>query len=170
MLCQECRRRPATVHVTRITDGQRTEANLCESCARELGEVNILAEPQLSLQHLLASLLAHEVGKADRPAVRGDRCTQCDLSYDEFAKTGRLGCGHCYTQFEARLEPLLRRIHGASVHTGKSPARTGRTPRREDELAALRRELESCVRREEFERAANIRDRIRNLERPSGEG
>jgi protein arginine kinase activator len=169
MLCQECRKRPATVHVTKITDDQRTEMNLCEICARELGEVELLTEPKFSLQSLLAGLLAHEASRAERRPVAEDRCSNCGLTYQQFTKAGRLGCSQCYAAFETRLEPLLRRIHGATAHTGKVPAQGARPRSRRDELAMLRHELEMCVRREEFERAAELRDRIRELEQRSGE-
>ncbi|MDQ7793383.1 MAG: UvrB/UvrC motif-containing protein [bacterium] len=163
MLCQECRKRPATVHVTRITNDQRTEVNLCEVCARELGEAELLAEPKFSLQSLLAGLLASESARADRRASPLDPCPRCGMTYQDFTQSGRLGCGDCYRQFETRLDPLLRRVHGATSHTGKRPAR-GARPSPLEELAELRKTLEGCVRREEFERAAEIRDRIRELE------
>lgn len=170
MLCQECRKRQATVHMTRIVNDQRTEVNLCEVCARERGEIEFLADPKLSLQTLLAGLLASEAGKAGSRAAPAVRCPQCGLTDHDFAKQGRLGCAECYHHFDAKLEPLLRRVHGAGSHTGKVPVRGARPPSTREELAALRQELEACVRREEFERAAVIRDRIRELERPGQEG
>lgn len=170
MLCQECRKRPATVHLIKIVNNQRTEANVCEGCAEELGDVEFLVDPKLSLQALLAGLLASEAGKLEKRTAPADRCPQCGLTDYDFAKQGRLGCGECYRHFRAKLEPLLRRVHGAITHTGKVPARGTRPASAREELAALKKELEACVRREEFERAAVIRDRIREMERPGQEG
>ena len=39
MLCQECNKRPATLHFTKIVNGEKTEFHICESCAREKGEM-----------------------------------------------------------------------------------------------------------------------------------
>lgn len=39
MQCQECGKRPATLHFTKIVNGEKTEFRICESCAREKGEI-----------------------------------------------------------------------------------------------------------------------------------
>ncbi len=38
MLCQECGEKQATLHFTKIVNGEKTEFHICESCAREKGE------------------------------------------------------------------------------------------------------------------------------------
>jgi protein arginine kinase activator len=166
MLCQECRKRPATVHVTRIVNGRKTETDLCEECAREQGELPFLAESQFSIQSFLAGIL--EQGAQTQASVKAgaaQRCLNCGLTYREFARAGRLGCSHCYDQLGDRLEPVLRRIHGASQHTGKVPARSGGTIKLRRDLRELRENLAKAVGTEDFELAANLRDQIRKLEK-----
>ena len=92
------------------------------------------------------------------------------VSYTHLSQTGRLGCGECYTAFERQLEPLLRRIQGTSTHTGKVPGRQGGTLKLEREIGRLARELETAVEREEFERAAELRDKLKELRRQLAEG
>lgn len=55
MLCERCQERPASVHVTRIINGEKTELYLCQECAREL-------QPQLnfSIPQFLAGLLDYD--------------------------------------------------------------------------------------------------------------
>ena len=43
------------------------------------------------------------------------------MSYQDFTRTGKIGCSDCYKTFALALEPLLRRIHGSSTHIGKIP-------------------------------------------------
>ncbi len=166
MLCQECRRRPATIHITRIVNGRKTEMDLCEQCAHEKGEFEFFAEPQFPLQSFLAGIL--EQGVQAQPSYQPSRtphCPNCGLTYRDFARTGKLGCSRCYDEFGDRLEPVLRRIHGASQHTGKVPARSGGTIKVHRELRDLREALGKAVQAEDFEAAARIRDQIRELEK-----
>ncbi|MGQ9755924.1 MAG: hypothetical protein ACUVRF_08205, partial [Desulfotomaculales bacterium] len=123
MLCEKCKERPATVHYTEIVNNQKREMHLCEVCAREEGMGSFGFFPQLDLHNFLAGILEPEpAGIKVRPSAV--RCPACNLTEREFAAQGLLGCGECYNHFGTRLEPVLRRIHGAATHVGKKPART----------------------------------------------
>ena len=61
--------------------------------------------------------------------------------------------------------PLIERAHeGASEHVGKVPASSGDTAKRQARLVKLRRELNQAVEREDYERAAQLRDEIKAVE------
>jgi len=169
MLCQECRKRPATVHITRIVNGRKTEMDLCEPCAREQGEFDLFTEPQFPIQSFLAGLLGQHL-QAHPPVHAGaqPKCDTCGLTYQEFAQAGRFGCSRCYEQFGERLDPVLRRIHGASQHAGKVPARTGGAVKARRDLRDKRDSLAKAVAAEDFEKAARLRDEIRKLEKELG--
>ena len=174
MRCEECGERPATVHITRIINNQKSQAHLCEECAsKEHNQVgfgwNFL--PAISLEKFVAGLLQHEFRQEEREGSLSlpERCEQCGQTFQEFSQTGRLGCGQCYQSFARRLEPLLHRVHGGVRHTGKVPRRTGGSLLKRQELEKLRSELQSLVIREEFEKAAQVRDRIRDLEKQAGD-
>ncbi len=172
MRCQECGERAATVHVTRIINGQKQEDFLCEICAREKGELGLLVDPKFLMHQFLAGILGGgENGQASaQTEVAGGECAACGMTYQEFSKGGRLGCPACYQHFADNLEPLLKRIHGSAVHTGKVPVRSGGTIRIKREIAELRRQLAVKVDREEFEVAAELRDRIREMENKLRQG
>jgi protein arginine kinase activator len=91
------------------------------------------------------------------------RCESCGLSYSQFSKLGRFGCSDCYRHFETRLEPLFRRVHGHTSHIGKIPNRTAGQLKIKRELADLKKQMQFHIERQEFEQAANIRDRIKEL-------
>lgn len=97
--------------------------------------------------------------------MKSSYCPQCGLSSAEFNKTGRLGCGECYTAFVDELRGLLRRIHGRDHHVGKVPALNPAHLEARKELMFLRRQLKRAIEREEFEHAAGLRDRINEIER-----
>src|SRR5262249_27897604 len=102
------------------------------------------------------------------------QCSNCGMHYSTFKETGRLGCAECYSSFAIKLRPLLRRIHGSTRHVGKLPAREGDHVSPARQVQRLHDELQRAVEREEFERAAEIRDRIKKAEtgraRPSARG
>ena len=98
------------------------------------------------------------------------QCPRCGLLYSGFRETGRLGCADCYTAFQFQLRPLLRRIHGDTRHRGKRPAGEGEGATRFRQIQRLHDELQRVVEREEFERAAVLRDEIRQLEQETRSG
>ncbi|MOA13755.1 UvrB/uvrC motif protein [compost metagenome] len=93
------------------------------------------------------------------------RCENCGLTYAQFSKIGRFGCSSCYQAFEEKLDPLLKRVHGGIVHSGKIPKRSGGQIQCKRKIEELRRELQAKIEHEEFESAAQLRDQIRELER-----
>ncbi|MDF2659144.1 MAG: UvrB/UvrC protein [Paenibacillus sp.] len=165
MLCQECNKRPATLHFTKIVNGEKTEFHICESCAREKGELIPGTPNGFSIHNLLSGLLdfdpAQAIGAKQQQQLR---CEQCGLTYSQFSKIGRFGCSSCYEQFSGRLDPLFKRVHGNTVHVGKVPKRTGGLIQYKREIDKLKQEMQMSITREEFEQAAKIRDQIRELE------
>ena len=91
-------------------------------------------------------------------------CANCGMTYDDFRRVGRLGCAECYTTYKRSLASLLKRIHGAPHHVGKAPARLLKAPAAKMELGELKRRLERAIEMEEFEEAARLRDRVREME------
>jgi len=97
------------------------------------------------------------------------KCSNCGLTYADFRKIGRLGCGECYSSFKKYLTPLLKRIHGSSQHHGKSPLKISGVLKEKTDLQELRNRLKTAIDTEAFEEAAKIRDKIRELERKADE-
>lgn len=165
MLCQNCNERNATVHLTRIINGEKTEVYLCEQCAREKGELNFVSEP-FSLHNFLAGIFSPDFHPGRNVVQESQHhCGTCSMSFNEFGKSGRFGCSECYDAFEPRLSQMLRRIHGSDQHTGKVPERTGQFIKQKNELKELRNQLQLAIAREEFEKAAELRDEIYKLEK-----
>lgn len=169
MMCERCHLRPATVHKVRIENGVKTELHLCESCARETGEVVTGPSPfGATLEELMKSFfdLPFMEAPSSTPLQGGSvtRCPNCSLTWADFKRLGQLGCSQCYDAFERELRPVLRRLHGATEHTGKRPGERGESVRRR-ELERLREELREAIGAEQYERAAALRDRIRQIEK-----
>lgn len=172
MVCEECGR-PATVHVTTIANGQRQDHHLCESCAREKGELEFLPDAQKALETWIASLagLAGHAAQAPGTAAVPDvSCPHCGLTFREFTQTSLLGCPQCYRSMAQALAPVITHVQGTAGHSGKLPNRLEGAVRRQQDIRRLREALARHVAREEYEEAARVRDRLRALEREEGEG
>jgi protein arginine kinase activator len=161
MLCDHCGQNEAIIHLTQIVDNQMSTFHLCETCAAEKG-----LQPGADTGNFPLSDFLAQVGKGVPEGISaGGPCAFCGLTLEEFRKSGRLGCSHCYVTFESNLKTLLRRLHGGTQHVGKvylppDPTRA----EQQERLAGLRRKLDRAVESEDFERAAQIRDLIRTLE------
>lgn len=161
MLCDICGKNQATVHLTEIIDNQMTELHLCEECAQKKSAE---MESQFGLSDLLAGLAEFEKPVAEKEAV-SVKCPNCSLTYADFKKIGRLGCGDCYLAFRKYLGTLLKRIHGSSLHFGKTPHKGVAVKGEAVTVETLRLELQKAIDSEAFEEAARIRDQIRALEK-----
>ena len=164
MQCDHCHERTAAVHLTQIVNNSVTTVHLCEECAAEKGIQTAATVAKFPLSDFLATLGKGETGGA-AGVSDSERCAFCHASLQDFRESGRLGCPHCYESFAPHLRNLLRRLHGASQHVGEvylSPMPIGDDPRRQ--LMDLREQLKRAVDAENFELAAELRDRIRVLE------
>lgn len=162
MLCDICKKNEATVHLTEILNDQMSELHLCEDCARAKSSA---MEQQFGLSDLLAGMV--DFGKPGKEAefTANVKCPACGMTYADFKKIGRLGCGACYNAFNKYLGPLLRRIHGSIQHTGKSPVKVSRGLKKEMDLQTLRNLLMKAIESEAFEEAAKLRDQIKAIEK-----
>jgi len=172
MICQECNQRPATLHFTKVVNGEKAEFHLCEKCAQEQGEMFMLGSGSgFSINNLLAGLLNiqpafQESGQDAFQQEKVLQCEQCSLTFQQFIKVGRFGCANCYETFKDQLNPILRRLHSGNFsHSGKIPARIGGTIHLRRNIDDLKNNLKEMIAKEEFERAAELRDEIRKLEK-----
>ena len=158
MKCQSCSK-PATVHVTKIVNGQKLATHLCQKCAENQ---QMVKDEQLNLQAIL-SVIGPHLGQVTDELGRLI-CPECGIKYMEFKAEGRLGCPQDYAVFRAALEPLLERIHRAKRHVGKTPRHGAGNAERQREIVQLRRQLLQAVDAEAYEDAARLRDVLRQKE------
>jgi protein arginine kinase activator len=165
MLCEQCGENEAIIHLTQIVDNQMGTFHLCETCAADKG-----LEPTSGMDNLPLTDFLAQMAQPDAPALtQRPECEFCGLTLKDFKKTGRLGCSHCYVTFDEHLRGLFRQLHGGTQHVGKVYLPPDPTEaERVEQLHRLRRKLEAAIEREEFERAAQIRDQIHALEGASG--
>jgi protein arginine kinase activator len=166
--CDNCNK-TATVHLTEIRNGKKIEKHLCEQCAAQSEGMPTLGKGHQPINELLTQFVMAHSGLQKEVNLT---CEHCGVTWGEFRQQGLFGCEHDYEVFEKDLSPLLQRAHeGASHHIGKVPVRAGatgappaRSRRKFVDLAKLRKELQRAVEVEDYERAARLRDQIRQAE------
>jgi protein arginine kinase activator len=167
MQCEKCTKYRATVHLTEINEGKRTEVHLCEQCAQKEGVV-IKTQPQLS--ELLNALLSSQ-NEGTQTASAADKltCPQCGMTFKQFRDDFLLGCPHDYQAFSEPLKAIIEKSQaGSARHCGKVPSRGHASGKKQAELMTLRTRLDSAIKSEDYETAAKLRDRIKTLEKAGG--
>jgi protein arginine kinase activator len=166
MLCDNCKERDAVINLTQVEHDSKVTLHLCEQCAQQKGVEtggSVLKSP---LGGFLTALGKGGGGAALLPtATDGLRCAACGATLRDFRDSGRLGCDQCYVTFDFHLRDLLRRLHGSSQHVGERyevPGADDADPT--GRLLELRAQLRRAVESENFELAAELRDRLRVLE------
>lgn len=176
MQCQHCKQQAATIHLTEITNGQRQETHLCEDCAEQRG---LAIKNQVPINELLSTLLASQGASPHAASQEGEgkptqeestsptalACPACGITFDQFRKETLLGCPSDYEVFKAPLLKIIEKTQAGNIsHCGKVPARAPSENKRYVKILNLRKELQTAISNENYERAAEIRDRIEHLQ------
>lgn len=165
MQCQICNKNEATIHLTEIAGGVRSEMHLCEMCAHEQG---IAIKTNIPINELLSNLLAVQPADDQLSGLsdKGQSCPHCGFTLEQFRKEALLGCPYDYEVFEKSLLPLIEKAHnGGTTHRGKFPSRMPQDTKKQIELMNLRQQLETAVQGEDYELAAKLRDEIGAVEK-----
>jgi protein arginine kinase activator len=156
--CQRCNKE-ATVFITEIEGGKKVEKHLCAQCASAEG---VTVKTQMPIAQLLEEFVLQSAANKELSDLR---CDICGLTFAEFRHNGLMGCPNDYEAFSKYLIPLVERAHaGGSFHAGKVPRGVEENQRVAGELLRLRGQLKEAVAHEEYERAVQLRDRIKQLE------
>ncbi len=164
MHCQICNKNEATIHLTEITEGQRMDMHLCETCAQEQG---VAIKSQIPINELLSNLLSvqPEDDEFADPSEATIICPSCGFTIEQFRKEGVLGCPADYEIFESQLQALIGRAHdGKTTHCGKVPSRAPQETKHQMERFDLKRQLDEAVTSEDYELAAELRDKINHMD------
>ncbi len=163
MLCQYCKQRKATIHVKENVNGHFSERYLCDYCAEEMNQGT--SPFSFSVHDLLSDYLDQEMPPDTQRKALGEKaCPHCGQTYRHYKKIGLFGCAECYKVFRPRIMPIIRRIQGSNQHIGKVPEKIEQIQRFQKEVEHLQSILKEAVAKEEYEKAAEARDRIKSFE------
>ena len=175
MLCENCGENEANVKYTEIINGVKKEMNFCEECSNKLGVNNF--DVPINFTSFFGDFLNEEKLFPEFKKYEVLKCEKCNLTYDEFIKSGRFGCDNCYNTFQDKIDSVLKKLHGENIHVGKKIAKIKdknesnikkkvsiKTSKKENiTLDSLKIELKKAIQEENYEKAVIIRDEIKKL-------
>lgn len=175
MICQVCGKKQATFHYSSNENGNITETHLCHECAKQTGLLDdsnkifnsfafsdsIFEQNESMLSDLLGGMLGSSKHKT---IVESTVCPFCGMRLNELMQGGKAGCAKCYTTFKNAISPTLQKLHGHTKHIGKIPEGTDIKKTKKDKRSELEALLNEAVQKQEYEKAAEYRDQIRELD------
>jgi protein arginine kinase activator len=185
MDCQCCNKKPARIRICDVEDNSiEDQVNVCPDCfnliKRYMFDMNkpllltadVVREVQTLLnadENALATLPEPGgITPVGKPTEAVPACPECGMTLSEFRAKGRFGCPMDYEVFAEHLDPLFERIHDVQParHEGRLPegADGSEVIEKRLSLADLRKQLENAVAEENYELAAELRDKIVELE------
>lgn len=165
MKCQSCGKKEATVRYMENINGKKQEMHFCFDCAKKLGFVDFSS--------MFSPIFTNIPNLIEEVSFDKQKCSQCGYTFDEYMNTGMFGCPKCYDTFSNRLDEIFLKLHGKNRHVKlnvKNPQIKKETKSdnynlsKQDEILILKNELKKLVANEEYEKAAIIRDKIKELE------
>ena len=182
MLCERCKKNEASVFYRESVNGKQKSLSLCAECAekaRKAGELDdgfanggfmnggFFEDPFFGTDKLFGSLfgLSEPRGKTKEKVKK---CSLCGATFADLVNEGKAGCPECYRTFAEELTPTVSRIHGTTSHVGGAPSTFKKSREHKEKIKALEAELKEAVKEENYERAAELRDELRDL-REEGE-
>lgn len=167
MLCERCHAHPATVHMVQVVNGHRKEEHLCSECAEK---EHVFQKEQSffghgffdsPLDHFFGgSMLGHLLEDPFGTRTLEDQGGQfIEVSPEKLPENES-----SYDRFKESIRPSFQKgKNEIPVKEAKEEEKMD-APAESRELQALRKELKSCVDREDFERACEVRDKIKAIE------
>jgi protein arginine kinase activator len=179
MLCDNCKENQANVKYTQIINGKKQEMNLCEECSQKLGITNMNFEMPITFSSFFGDFFKEFENSSFMPMLKSKeelKCKNCGLTFEEFMNNGKFGCANCYDAFQSEIDPILKKIQGSNRHIGRlgevkkaEKLNITNTPDEQEkeqksETQELKEELKKAVQEENYEEAARIRDKIKEIE------
>jgi protein arginine kinase activator len=168
MVCEKCKVNPAAVHIVKVVNGVKQELNICEECAKSYQGFPVSGDKKMespfTFQNVLSGLVDYINQTSNWQRSTEETCPTCGMSYTEFKKSGLMGCNNCYKNFASIVTPVIKRVQGNTEHIGKLPLKSGKVIMEKKLMDNLKEQLQKAIINEEFEEAAKIRDKIRELQ------
>lgn len=187
MKCSNCKQNEANIKFLQIINGEKTELFLCQNCAEEMNIENFNINIPMDFSSFVSEFF-DSFGEQDFITALTEnnyqKCNNCGLSYDEFIKTGKLGCIDCYDVFKDRIDLITKNVQGSLEHRGKRLSNNNNNNNNQsnsnklenfygednnlnknEQLENLKLKLKKAIREEKYEEAAVIRDEIKKLQK-----
>lgn len=156
MLCTNCGKNQATVHIKRTVNGVTKEYMLCPECAAKSEFTPSFTDFDTLLKSAF-SFMPRGI------QTKRKACPTCGSTLSSISDSGKLGCAQCYEVFAEELKPTIARIHANAIYVTNDSTQPV-VKQEENRIDSLKAQLSRAVESENYELAAKLRDEIRELE------
>lgn len=146
LICQHCKKRPATVNFVETVGGEMVALHLCDRCYKyKYGEFEKVTE----------NAIINGLFGPSAPAVQ-KVCKVCGMRFEDYERTGLLGCPSCYDVFKEQLMPSIAGIQGKTCHVGKPGGDHSGEHDLRLKLKMLQEQLESAITAGDYRAASRL--------------
>jgi protein arginine kinase activator len=160
MLCDGCGRDDGVYHFLTFRDNRIIEFHLCSDCRAGRENGTFASDASITedegIQNILEVLV--QVNREQDESLYEMTCDVCSTSFREVLKEHLFGCPHCYDVFA----PFI--FKNTDFHDPKQQKPVHADISRYLDMSSLKYELNEAVRLELFEKAAELRDRLKHFE------
>ena len=154
MLCEQCKVRRAEIHLVNVVNGERQVQHLCRECAEahlHLDDVSNLLKMSFSVEGLMD--IEEAFKELVIPALRGAYTRK---------RAARL-CPHCGGVLHDAMFEERTKSQSVPAEEEVKDDTSARVMTAEEELSELSKKMEAAVKSENYEYAAQLRDRMAEL-------
>ncbi|MBN1409369.1 MAG: UvrB/UvrC motif-containing protein [Spirochaetales bacterium] len=161
MNCEICHKNKAIIHIHQVSGNKKTIYHICENCARDMGFASINDKSDYSINNLFKGLF--KLNKTNITRTTSLICHRCSWTMEKFRRTKHLGCPECYNVFYDEIKNFFVKKLKIKSHMGKLPRNLKNYKKLFIDVVQLKGELRKAVKKEEYEKAASLRDEIDRL-------
>ena len=162
MKCEKCSEKEATFYYSSNVNGEKSEKHLCADCAREEGFGSFLDErPARMFDGMFDDMFGGFFDDFFAPR------RSLFSAFDSFGSPLRAMMAPALPRINIVIgEPQTEKEHAPlSEAEQKIPADAGKEVKSRREIAALKHQLHEAVKAENFEKAIELRDKLKELEK-----
>ena len=178
MLCERCNKNEATFHKSVYINGKGYEVHLCHNCAKDVDfDLDINSNIPINLEfdnyfdnsfdnfekRLIDDFFG--INNFFTPTMmleeNSKRCPECNSSFNDFLRRGKLGCSKCYDVFNNEIRDMLENMDNPtdfSLEIGSELNKLQPT-----ELEKLTNEYNKAIEEERYEDAGELKKKINAL-------
>lgn len=166
MLCEKCKKNEAKINLVKVVNGEKQQIWLCEQCAKNISSIPFLKPigegAGFPFQEMINGLISsvEDIAKKEEKLV----CNKCGMTAEEIKKTSSVGCQECYRTFRNIINDKIKDSQAGAKHVGRIPTVGGKELLQRNRLKKLKQQLQVLIQEEEYEKAALVRDEIKEIE------
>lgn len=166
MLCEKCKKNEAKINLVKVVNGEKQQIWLCEECAKNISSIPFLKPigegAGFPFQEMINGLISsvEDIAKKEEKLA----CSKCGTTFEEVKKTSNLGCQECYRIFRNIINDKIKDSQAGADHVGRIPKVGGKELLQRNKLKSLKQQLQMLIKEEEYEKAAIVRDEIKEIE------